>query len=59
MAALSASTRPQGVLGPFVVKTQDFEKLGELGRGACGLVLSGNLKIATKVLGAFAAPRKG
>lgn len=36
-------------LGPFIVKTQDVEKLAELGRGSYGVVHAGKLKIAAKV----------
>lgn len=54
MAAPRLVGAPARGLGPFIVKTQDFEKLAELGRGQFGLVLAGNLKIAAKVSYALA-----
>lgn len=49
MAARRPAESPARGLGPFIVKTQDLEKLGELGRGAFGVVVGGKLKIAAKV----------
>lgn len=43
---------PQPVNVPargLIVKTQDVEKMAELGRGQFGVVLAGALKIAAKV----------
>lgn len=49
MAAPRHADEPPRGLGPFIVKTQDLEKLAELGRGSFGVVIGGKLKIAAKV----------
>lgn len=51
MAAPAQPTATNRGLGRMVVKTQDFEKLAELGRGAYGVVIGGKINIAAKVRG--------
>lgn len=49
MAVPQSVDRHTRGLDPFIVKTQDLEKLRELGRGLHSVVTSGKLNITAKV----------